>query len=130
MLEFLLRYIDLSFVWVVKIFVIFVCLGVIGEIVFWVIFFLKVFYVVVEEGLFFEYFVKENVYGVFVYLMIVNGIVVIIWVVVFILSGGGNNFLFFVVMLLIVVIYLMLYFMFFVGYLKLVFKDESFERVY
>lgn len=33
-------------------------------------------------------------------------------------------------MSLTVVIYLMLYFMFFAGYLKLVFKDESLERAY
>lgn len=62
--------------------------------------------------------------------MIVNGIVATIWATVFTLSGGGNNLSFLAAMSLTVVIYLMLYFLFFAGYLKLVFSDTQLERAY
>ncbi len=62
--------------------------------------------------------------------MIANGIVATIWATVFTLSGGGNNLSFLAAMSLTVVIYLMLYFMFFAGYLKLVFSHDTLERAY
>ena len=129
-LEFLLRHIDPSLAWVAKILAILVCLGVIGEIASWVTSPSKALYVAAEEGLLPEYFAKENAHGVPAHLMIANGIVATIWAAVFTLSGGGNNLSFLAAMSLTVVIYLMLYFMFFAGYLKLVFKDESLERAY
>ncbi len=129
-LEFLLRHIDPSLAWVAKILAILVCLGVIGEIASWVTSPSKALHVAAEEGLLPEYFAKENAQGVPAHLMIANGIVATIWAAVFTLSGGGNNLSFLAAMSLTVVIYLMLYFMFFAGYLKLVFKDESLERAY
>lgn len=129
-LEFLLRHIDPSLAWVAKILAILVCLGVIGEIASWVTSPSKALHVAAEEGLLPEYFAKENAHGVPAHLMIANGIVATIWAAVFTLSGGGNNLSFLAAMSLTVVIYLMLYFMFFAGYLKLVFKDESLERAY
>ncbi|MBT1046937.1 amino acid permease [Enterococcus faecium] len=129
-LEFLLRHIDPNLAWIAKILAILVCLGVIGEIASWVTSPSKALHVAAEEGLLPEYFAKENTHGVPAHLMIANGIVATIWAAVFTLSGGGNNLSFLAAMSLTVVIYLMLYFMFFAGYLKLVFKDDSLERAY
>lgn len=129
-LEFLLRHIDPSLAWIAKILAILVCLGVIGEIASWVTSPSKALHVAAEEGLLPAHFAKENAYGVPANLMIANGIVASIWATVFTLSGGGNNLSFLAAMSLTVVIYLMLYFMFFIGYLKLVYKDDSLERAY
>ncbi|MFV0560787.1 MAG: amino acid permease [Enterococcus sp.] len=129
-LEFLLRNIDPSLAWIAKILAILVCLGVIGEIASWVTSPSKALHVAAEDGLLPEIFAHQNSHGVPANLMIANGIVASIWATVFTLSGGGNNLSFLAAMSLTVVIYLMLYFMFFAGYLKLVYSDESLERAY
>lgn len=129
-LEFLLRNIDPHLAWIAKILALLVCLGVIGEISSWVTSPSKALHVAAEEGLLPDYFAKENSHGVPAHLMIANGIVATIWAAVFTLSGGGNNLSFLAAMSLTVVIYLMLYFMFFAGYLKLVFSNEGLERAY
>ena len=119
-----MRHIDPSLAWIAKILAILVCLGVIGEIASWVTSPSKALHVAAEEGLLPAHFAKENAYGVPANLMIANGIVASIWATVFTLSGRGNNLSFLAAMSLTVVIYLMLYFMFFIGYLKLVYKDD------
>ena len=107
-----------------------VCLGVIGEIASWVTSPSKALHVAAEDGLLPTYFAYENSHGMPAHLMIANGIVASIWAAVFTLSGGGNNMSILAAMSLTVVIYLMLYFMFFIGYLKMVHSDVQLERAY
>ncbi|WP_308618354.1 amino acid permease [uncultured Enterococcus sp.] len=129
-LEFLLRHLNPSLAWVAKVLALLVCLGVIGEIASWVTSPSKALHVAAEDGLLPTYFAYENSHGMPAHLMIANGIVASIWAAVFTLSGGDNNMSFLAAMSLTVVIYLMLYFMFFIGYLKMVHSDVQLERAY
>ncbi|MHC5228818.1 amino acid permease [Enterococcus sp. LJL99] len=129
-LEFLLKNLDPSLAWVAKILALLVCLGVIGEIASWVTSPSKALHVAAEDGLLPSAFAKENKHGVPANLMFVHGIVASIWATVFTLSGGGNNLSFLAALSLTVVIYLMLYFLFFIGYLKLVHSKNTYEKSY
>lgn len=60
----------------------------------------------------------------------VQGLIVSIWDAVLTLGGGGGNVSFFAAMGLTVVIYLVGYFLFFIGYLVLVFKKRNLPRTY
>ncbi|ANZ57874.1 glutamate:gamma-aminobutyrate antiporter [Fructilactobacillus lindneri] len=121
--DILLSNINPGLVWIARIIALLICLGVIGEIASWVTSPSKALHVAAVDGLLPKYFRYENKEQVPVHLVVANGIVATIWAVVFTLSGGGSNLAFLIALSLTVVIYLMLYFLFFIGYLKMVIND-------
>ncbi|WP_251545737.1 glutamate:gamma-aminobutyrate antiporter [Limosilactobacillus caecicola] len=116
--------------WLTRIVGLMLACGVIAEISSWVTGPSRAIYDTAKVGILPAYFKKTNKHNIPVRLIIVQGIIVSIWDAVLTLGGGGGNVSFFAAMGLTVVIYLVAYFMFFIGYLVLVFKKKNLERTY
>lgn len=108
--------------WMVCVIFVLLLLGVLVEIVFWIVGFFCGMYVIVQKNLLLVVFVKMNKNGVLVMLVILQLVIMFIVLIIFINIGGGNNMFFLIVLVLMVVIYLCVYFMLFIGYIVLVFK--------
>ncbi|MGN1284296.1 MAG: glutamate:gamma-aminobutyrate antiporter [Candidatus Limosilactobacillus intestinavium] len=116
--------------WLTRVIGLMLAAGVIAEISSWVTGPSRAIYDTAKVGILPKWFEKTNEHNIPVRLIMVQGIIVSIWDAVLTLGGGGGNVSFFAAMGLTVVIYLVGYFLFFIGYLVLVFKKKDLERTY
>lgn len=116
--------------WLTRIVGLMLACGVIAEISSWVTGPSRAIYDTAKVGIIPKYFQKTNKHNIPVRLIMVQGLIVSIWDAVLTLGGGGGNVSFFAAMGLTVVIYLVGYFLFFIGYLVLVFKKRDLPRTY
>ena len=116
--------------WLTRVIGLMLAAGVIAEISSWVTGPSRAIYDTAKVGILPKWFEKTNEHNIPVRLIMVQGIIVSIWDAVLTLGGGGGNVSFFAAMGLTVVIYLVGYFLFFIGYLVLVFKKKNLERSY
>lgn len=116
--------------WLTRIVGLMLACGVIAEISSWVTGPSRAIYDTAKVGILPKYFQNTNQHNIPVRLIMVQGIIVSIWDAVLNLGGGGGNVSFFAAMGLTVVIYLVGYFLFFIGYLVLVFKKQDLPRTY
>lgn len=117
--------------WIVRIFAVILCLGVIAEIAAWVVGPSAALKTAAENGLLPKKLAEVNKHNVPVPLTIVQGVIVTIWAFVLTLGGGGNaNLSFFVAMALTVCIYLVGYALLFLGYIVLVHKHPDYPRAF
>lgn len=116
--------------WLTRVIGLMLACGVIAEISSWVTGPSRAVYDTAKVGILPKYFQKTNRHNIPVRLVVVQGIIVSIWDAILTFGGGGGNVSFFVAMALTVVIYLVGYFLFFIGYLALVFKKKDLPRTY
>jgi len=117
--------------WVANLVALLIAVGVTAEVSGWVIGPARGIYMAAQQGLLPPILRKANHRDVPVVLVLIQGVIVTIWAIVLTLfGGGGTNLSFQIAISLTVVIYCVTYFLLFVGYFKLVFKQRSLKRRY
>lgn len=103
-------------------------LGVLAEIAAWIVGPSRGMLVTAQKGILPARFAKINANGVPVALVISQLLITSVALIILTNTGGGNNMSFLIALALTVVIYLCSYFMLFIGYLTLVFKQSNLQR--
>lgn len=114
--------------WTVRVIAALLLLGVLAEIAAWIVGPSRGMLVTAQQGILPARFAKMNTRGVPVALVISQLLITSVALVILTNTGGGNNMSFLIALALTVVIYLCSYFMLFIGYLVLVFRQGNLKR--
>lgn len=119
-----------GFEWAVRIIAALLVLGVLAEIASWIVGPSRGMYVTAQKGILPQAFTKVNKQGVPVTLVVSQLALTSIALIVLTNTGGGGNMSFLIALALTVVIYLCSYFLLFLGYIKLVRKQQDKKRAF